>query len=120
MEKEIKQQMNRYPIYIKYKDNVITRKTTGDTLSSLQDVKSLVIQAFPLVKEKGSLHLFWCKHKYGPLHQLINEQDYIDLAHWHTQNYSSYINVYDSVDEVILIDKEEWKQSINKINELFE
>lgn len=112
--------MNRYPVYIKYKNNIITRKTTEDTLSSPQDVKSLVIQAFPLVKDKGNLHLFWCKSKEGPLHQLINDQDYTNLAHWHTQNYSSCINVYDSINEVILIDKEEWKQSINKINELFE
>lgn len=111
--------MNHYPVSLKYHGEYITRKTTQETLSSSRDVKSMIIQAFPHVKEEQPLHLFWCKSKEsGLLYPLLSQEDYLTLANWHKQNFHSFINVYDSINDIILIDKEQFKNHLENFNQL--
>ncbi|CAL9732621.1 hypothetical protein MOUN0_O02102 [Monosporozyma unispora] len=111
--------MNRYPVYIKYHNDIITRKTTQDTLHSQTDVKSMIIQAFPQVKEEHPLHIFWTKsNESANLYPLLSDNDYLEMAHWHKTHYQSFINVYDSMNDIILIDKQHFKDHLNKLEQL--
>lgn len=112
--------MNRYPVHIKYHNDVITRKTTFDTLATPRDVRSFVIQAFNnKLSSSDKFILCWCQwNQNGPLNLLNDQNDYNDWANWHVKHYQSFLNVYDSMNDIVMVDKEEWLNYINNLQNL--